>query len=463
MLFNTPQFFLFLATVLIAFYSAPRAWRKPLLLVASYWFYMSWNVKFVALLVTLTAIDYTAARWIEGTADVRRRKLALVASLAANLGFLGFFKYYNFAAANVAALLDLPARSFALDVVLPLGISFHTFQSISYVVDVYRGRQAAIRNPLDYALFIAFFPQLVAGPIVRARDFFRDLFEWRPPSNEELSRGALLVLLGLTKKMALADQFAQIADRYFGNLAAHPGVLTAWSGVTAFAMQIYFDFSGYTDMAIGMALLLGFHFPLNFRRPYLAPSVTEFWHRWHISLSLWLRDYLYIPLGGNRHGTWRTYRNLLLTMLLGGLWHGASWKFMLWGGYHGALLAVERALPDWSERKPWRALYPLRVAGTFALVTVGWVFFRAADLHDSVTVIGRLFAGPRGTMLWQRWQLDLALVALALAVLEERPGWFDRLAAAPAWAYGTAMALLLLCLELVGVTDISVPFVYFQF
>jgi alginate O-acetyltransferase complex protein AlgI len=452
MLFNTPQFFLFLLVILGMFHTAPRSWRKPLLLVASYWFYMSWNWRFAPLLLTLTAIDYTAARWLEAAADTRRRKLLLIVSITANLGFLGFFKYYNFLAGNAAALLSRPESVFALRIVLPLGISFHAFQSISYVVDVYRGRQAAIRNVVDYALFIAFFPQLVAGPIVRAHEFFKDLYSWRAPSGEELTRGTLLLLFGLTKKMVLADPFALIADRYFGSLAVHPGVLAAWSGVLAFAVQIYFDFSGYTDMAIGMALLMGFHFPLNFRRPYLAAGIAEFWRRWHMSLSSWLRDYLYIPLGGSRKGRLRTYANLMATMLLGGLWHGANWKFVLWGGYHGALLGAERA----TGRRIPRVI-------TFVLVAIGWVFFRAASLHDSVTVIGRMFWGPRGALLWERWQIDLILVTLALAILEEKYAWFERLVQAPAWLYGVAVALLLLGIELIGVTEVAVPFVYFQF
>jgi alginate O-acetyltransferase complex protein AlgI len=451
-LFNTPQFFVFLLVTLVLFYTAPASWRKPLLLAASYWFYMSWNWRFAPLLLTLTAIDYLAGRWIENAGGARRRKLLLIVSLAANLGFLGVFKYYNFLASQTALLLGRPENAFGLSIVLPLGISFHTFQSISYVVDVYRGRQAAVRNVLDYALFIAFFPQLVAGPIVRAHEFFGDLYRWRPPNGEELNRGALLVLFGLTKKMALADPFALMADRYFGGLAAHPGVLAAWSGVLAFAVQIYFDFSGYTDMAIGMALLLGFHFPVNFRRPYLAAGITEFWHRWHMSLSLWLRDYLYITLGGNRKGRLRTYVNLMATMLLGGLWHGANWKFVVWGGYHGALLGIERAAGRGFPR-----------VMTFGLVTIGWVFFRAASLRESVTIIGRMFAGPRGVWLWERWQLDLMLGVLVLTILEEKLEWFERLVKAPAWVYGAATALLLLSLELIGVTEVSVPFVYFQF
>jgi len=316
MLFFTVSYFVFFFCTITCFYLAPVKVRVPLLLAASYFFYMSWNWKFAPLLLTLTTIDYLAAIWIEQS---RHRKWALAVSLASNLGFLAVFKYYNFTASNVAALLGLPHQRFYFDIVLPLGISFHTFQSISYVVDVYRGQQKAIRKPLDYALYIAFFPQLVAGPIVRARDFFRDLYDWHAPSSEDIKRGGFLVALGLAKKVALADNFALVSDRYFSSVATQAGGAAAWGGVFAFAMQIFFDFSGYTDMAIGFARLLGFHFPVNFRQPYLAVSITDFWRRWHISLSSWLRDYLYIPLGGNRHGKLQTYRNLMITMLLGGL------------------------------------------------------------------------------------------------------------------------------------------------
>ena len=464
MLFNTTRFFVFLAVVLALFYALPLRFRKYLLLAASYFFYASWNPKFVALLLALTAIDYTAGLWLERSTESVRRRTILIASLTANLGFLGFFKYYNFAAGNIAWALGKPAHSFWLDIVLPLGISFHTFQSISYVVDVYRGQQRAVRSPVDYALFICFFPQLVAGPIVRARDFFRDLYHWRAPAAEEVSRGLFLIALGLTKKMAFADQFAAVANAYFGDLAANPGRLTAWCGVFAFGMQIYFDFSGYTDMAIGMAKLLGFHFPVNFRRPYLARSITDFWHRWHISLSTWLRDYLYIPLGGNRHGRWMTYRNLMLTMLLGGMWHGASWNFLIWGGYHGALLSVERAIRGGREqRQEWTLLYPLQAIFTFTLVLVGWVFFRAADLRQSLQVIGQMLAGGPGRMLLQPWHMGLVLVALVVAIAEERWEAVERLMTEPAWAYAAGLAVMLFCLEVFGVIDASIPFIYFQF
>jgi D-alanyl-lipoteichoic acid acyltransferase DltB (MBOAT superfamily) len=425
---------------------------------------MSWIPVFILLLLSLTAIDYGAARWIARTASPHLRKTALVVSLSANLGLLGFFKYYNFFAENIAHLLGRPSNAFALSIILPLGISFHTFQSMSYVIDVYRKEQEPIRSPIDYALFISFFPQLVAGPIVRAREFFGDLYAWRRPSTDEASQGILLVLLGLAKKTIMADQFAQIANAYFQDPAKQAGMLPAWSGAIAFGIQVYFDFSGYTDMAIGMAKLLGFHFPINFRRPYLASSITDFWHRWHISLSRWLRDYLYIPLGGNRGGRLKTYRNLMLTMLLGGLWHGANWNFVAWGGYHGALLSAERMFRGKKTvDRGWTVLYPVQAIGTFALATIGWVFFRAATFHQSVYVLGQMFTGARGTVPIPRWLAYLALLALVLAVMEEKNAWFEKVAVGPAWAYGAVCGLLLLSVELLGFGGPAVPFVYFQF
>lgn len=463
MLFNTLEFFAFLVVVLALFYTFPMSWRKPLLLIASYFFYLSWNPKFILLLLTLTVTDYVAALWI-GRLEGPGRKTALVFGLAANLGFLGFFKYYNFAASNLAHLIGKPDHAFYLDIVLPLGISFHTFQSMSYLVDVYRRQQEVIRNPLDYALFIAFFPQLVAGPIVRAREFFVDLLPWRPPSVDDLREGLLLIVLGLTKKMALADQFAQVADPYFKDLPHHPGTLTAWTGVGAFAMQIFFDFSGYTDMAIGFAKLFGFHFPMNFARPYLATGITDFWHRWHMSLSRWLRDYLYIPLGGNRGSLLFTYRNLMLTMLLGGLWHGASWNFVIWGGYHGLLLSIGRMMRGKGAAKPvplWR--WPIQVAFTFVLASIGWVFFRAATFNDSATVLRAMFSLAPGTsLLAPRHWLFIAL-SFVLALAEERYALSDRLVRGPRWRQAAALGATLFFLELFAVMDERIPFIYFQF
>ncbi len=457
MLFNTIQYFAFLTVVLLLFYLGPQAWRRVLLLAASYFFYMCWNPVFILLVLALTAIDYVSAVWMEHVSDPARRRWLLIASVGANLGFLGYFKYYNFFASNAAQLLGHAPDAFALSIILPIGISFHTFQSISYVVDVYRRQQEAIRNPIDYALFIAFFPQMVAGPIVRARDFFRDLNHWELPSAPQIQQGAFLVIFGLAKKMVLADQFALLSDGYFGNVAAHPGAVPAWCGAGAFAMQIFFDFSGYTDIAIGSAALLGFHFPLNFQRPYLAAGITEFWRRWHISLSSWLRDYVYISLGGNRGGAWKTYRNLMLTMLLGGIWHGASWNFAVWGAYHGALLSLERVLP---AKRLWR---PLSVAGTFVLVCVGWVFFRAATFGDATFVIGQMFANPHGSPTWKSWHYGLAAASLILGLVEEKTGWLSRLGDKSALVYASATAALLIGIELFGVTEQAIPFIYFQF
>jgi D-alanyl-lipoteichoic acid acyltransferase DltB (MBOAT superfamily) len=466
MLFNTLQYFLFFALVLMLFYASKGVARKWILLIASYCFYACWNWKFVPLLLTLTVIDYTAALWM---ARVRpdRRQLLLLVSVIANLTFLGFFKYYNFLAGNVAELLGMRPFSFSLAIVLPLGISFHTLQSISYVVDVYRREQKAISNPLDYALFICFFPQLVAGPIVRARVFFRDLYNWRAPSREDRSAGILMIVLGLVKKMAFADQFALVSDSYFNSFRAQPGMLTAWSGAIAFTLQIYFDFSGYTDIAIGSAKLLGFNFPPNFNRPFLAASITELWRRWHISFSTWLRDYIYVPLASGRRGELAIYRNLLITMTLGGLWHGASWNFVLWGLYNGALLSVERMWRVWRRKRPAGEnvvdLHALRVVRTFFLFATAAPFFRLHAFKDAFYVLQRMFSGSPGAQLFNAWQIGLILLSLLLAQAEEKLKWFERLVEGPAWAYAAAVTLGLLCLELFGVIEVQVPFVYFQF
>ncbi|HUI82523.1 MAG TPA: MBOAT family O-acyltransferase [Bryobacteraceae bacterium] len=449
--------------VLILFYASPLRLRRFVLLLSSYFFYMAWNPKFIALLLILTAIDYWAGQWIEKTVGPRR-VWALWISLGANLGFLGFFKYTNFLIDNLAWLAGVPPAGHHLAIVLPLGISFHTFQSISYVVDVYRRQQKAITDPIDYALFIAFFPQLVAGPIVRAHEFFGDLYHWRAPWAEEVQRGVVMILIGLVKKIVLADQFAGVADRYFNAVTGTPGTAAAWSGTIAFAMQIFFDFSGYTDIAIGCALLFGFHFPVNFRRPYLAHSLTDFWRRWHMSLSRWLRNYLYIPLGGNRHGTWHTYRNLILTMLIGGLWHGASWNFVIWGGYHGVILAIERMFGIHREAEvPRSHVRPIRTLLTFVLVTIGWVFFRARTLGDSLLTLHRMFTFENGSFLLDHRHIAFIAITLVVAIIEEKRQVLEHLGAAPAWVHAMGVALVLAAIEIFGVTDQSIPFVYFQF
>ena len=454
MLFSTPEYFAFFLATLTLFYFAPPRTRRPLLLAASYFFYATWNWKFIPLLLTLTAIDYLAAIWIEDRMG-RSRRIALIVSLTANLGFLFFFKYFGFAAKTFGVAVPF-------DIVLPLGISFHTFQSISYVVDVYRAQQKAIRRPLDYALFIAFFPQLVAGPIVRAHDFFADLYNWQQPSTSDIKRGCYLVVMGLTKKVALADNFALVSDKYFGSVATQPGGLETWAAIFCFAMQIFFDFSGYTDMAIGFALLLGFHFPPNFKRPYLAISITGFWRRWHISLSTWLRDYLYIPLGGNRKGATRTYLNLLITMALGGIWHGANWTFPIWGIYHGSLLALERMTGQGKIRnEAWGLKHLPRTVLTFVFVCIGWVIFRANTIQDALTVFqhsmrlhGRFTLEP---VLWAATGLSIFI-----ALLEEHAHLTDRMERLPIPVLSVALGVLVFLVEVLG-PPASRAFVYFQF
>jgi D-alanyl-lipoteichoic acid acyltransferase DltB (MBOAT superfamily) len=460
MLFTTFSFVVFLPVVLLLFYVLPRPARRYLLLAASLFFYMMWRAKFVILILGLITVDYFAALWISRRHGARRRA-ALLLSLTANVGMLGWFKYANFARETWLHLLHPHAAVAPLDIILPLGISFHTFQSISYVIDVYRGEQEVVTSYVDYALFVAFFPQLVAGPIVRAREFFHDLWNWHAPTGAEWQQGVAAILTGFVKKLILADQFSLVADRYFANPTALPGLLPAWTGTIAFALQIFFDFSGYTDIAIGVALLFGFHFPENFRRPYLSASITEFWRRWHMTLSRWLRDYIYISLGGNRRGALRTYLNLLLTMLLGGLWHGASWNFVIWGGYHGVLLAIERMV--WGRReRTGLARIPLTIL-TFLLVCVGWVFFRAKTFATAVFVLGQMLSRVPGHSLLTAWQWRMAIFALVVALAEEYRGLLSRLTIAPAWARTVAVIIALLAIELFSATDQTIPFVYFQF
>jgi D-alanyl-lipoteichoic acid acyltransferase DltB (MBOAT superfamily) len=460
MLFTTFNFLGFLIVVLTMFYLLPRPLRRYLLLAASLFFYMAWKARFVTLILGLITIDYLAALWIVHK-EGHQRRAALLVSLCANIGLLGYFKYTNFLRDTFLQILHPGTAVQPLDIILPLGISFHTFQSISYVIDVYRGEQPAIKSYIDYALFVSFFPQLVAGPIVRAKEFFADYFNWRPPTGEEWQRGFATILTGFVKKLIFADQFALVADRYYANPMAMPGLLPAWSATVAFALQIFFDFSGYTDIAIGVALLFGFHFPENFRRPYLSASVTEFWRRWHMTLSGWLRDYIYISLGGNRRGKIRTYANLMMTMLIGGLWHGASWNFVIWGGYQGAALAIERMV--WGrEEKKGLVRIPLTVL-TFAVVCIGWVFFRAKTFAAAAFAIGQMFSGTAGESLLSTTQVVLITVTLVVALAEEYEGALTRLSASPLWIRTAATVAALLAIELFTASDQSIPFVYFQF
>jgi alginate O-acetyltransferase complex protein AlgI len=395
MVFNSLTFVAFFAIVLLL-HSLPLPWsvKKLNLLVASYLFYAAWNPPFLLLLWASTLVDWLVARQMHRQPTPHRRKAWLAVSLAINLGFLGFFKYGQFLMENWQALVALAGVHYqppAWDVLLPVGISFYTFHSMSYTLDVYWRRVEPIPNLFDFALFVAFFTQLVAGPILRKADLVPQFARPRTATTDQLCWGLALMTLGLFEKVVLADgALAPSADAVFGNADA-VGAVDAWIGTLAFSGQIFCDFAGYSTAAVGAALCLGFSIPNNFRSPYGAIGFSDFWRRWHISLSTWLRDYLYIPLGGNRRGEWRTYHNLMATMLLGGLWHGANWTFVVWGGLHGAFLAAERWLKCLSER--WRlpsgwAVKLLLAAVTYLLVNIAWVFFRAKTLARAGIVLG---------------------------------------------------------------------------
>ena len=397
----------FLPLALALYWATPRRGRNLVLTLTSGLFYGWSNPLYLVLLLASTAIDWwaglvqTTGRWwplgveprplVPGGPRSPIQRAALVASVFSNLALLGFFKYFHFGLDSwnaLAAALDWDGAKLeaTLRVVLPLGISFYTFQSMSYSIDVFRGRARPMRSFVDFACFVWMWPQLVAGPIVRFTEIADQLRD-RRGTLLRFSRGIGFFAVGLAKKVLLANPCGKVADTVFD--AASSTALDAWYGLVAYSFQIYFDFSGYSDMAIGLGLMLGFVFPKNFDAPYRSRSITEFWRRWHLSLSTWLRDYLYVPLGGNRKGRFRTYLNLALVMLLGGLWHGASWNFVLWGAMHGALLACERAV---GPERLWGWLpAPLRVAGTFALVTLTWVPFRAADFAATREYYSRLF------------------------------------------------------------------------
>jgi alginate O-acetyltransferase complex protein AlgI len=400
MLFNSLTFVVFFLLVLAAYWTM-RSWeaRKNLLLVASYLFYGAWNPPFAALLFATTALDFYLGRKMGKVNTPQDRRLWLIISVAVNLSMLGFFKYGNFLLENfqwVLARGGIEYKPPHLDVFLPIGISFYTFHSLSYTLDIYRGVMRPTRSLRDFTLAVSFFPQLVAGPIVRADDFLPQLEAPPKPQSGRFLWGLFLMTLGLFEKIVLADTLlAGSADRVFG-YAGSLVALDSWMGVMAFAGQIFFDFAGYSTCAIGAALCLGFHLKDNFRFPYAAIGFSDFWRRWHISLSTFLRDYLYIPLGGNRQGPARAMVNLVIVMFLGGLWHGAAWTFVVWGLLHGSYLAIERLIkavfkeqPGWSKGFAFQLLIGLT---TYAAVLVTWVYFRAANFE----IASRLIAGMFG-------------------------------------------------------------------
>lgn len=498
MLFNSYTFVVFLLVVLALHY-ARLSWniKKINLLVASYLFYALWNPPFVILLWLSTVVDFFVGKKLYEIENPSRRKVLLVVSLVVNLGMLAFFKYGNFLLDNFIALSSAlgfefnPARP---DIILPVGISFYTFQTLCYTLDMYKRKHAPEKSLLDFSLFVTFFPQLVAGPIVRPDELIPQFKKPHYANREQFVKGALLLSLGLFMKVVMADTLlASPADMIFGAKQSLKAI-DAWLGVLAFSGQIFFDFAGYSTCAIGVAAMLGFHLPDNFKYPYAAIGFSDFWRRWHITLSTWLRDYLYIPLGGNRKGEARTYINLMLTMLLGGLWHGASWTFVVWGALHGIYLCVERLLKArfaganqqdqggqaliMEKEHAFRAsLVPAFLAGkkkqqfllalfTFFLVNITWVFFRAADFDTAGRMIASMFGfDENGIALMPT--IDMIKVGVVTIFLVSAH-WFMRnnsvwqLAKKARW-WIVAIVWSLLLFAIVLSQKSSDSFIYFQF
>ena len=473
MLFNSLTFIAFFAVVLALHY-APLPWqvKKFNLLIASYIFYGAWSPPFVLLLWFSTAVDWFVSKWIYVTEEQGKRRMLLWVSMAANLGLLGYFKYGGFLNENFATAMGAYGIAYTpakWDIVLPVGISFYTFQTMSYTLDVYFRNAKPAKSFLDFSLFVTFFPQLVAGPIVRPTDLIPQFATPRTATGRQLGWGLMLAVLGLFQKVVLADGLlAPVADKVFGTKEMLPA-LDAWIGTLAFSGQIFFDFAGYTTTAIGTALALGFSIPDNFRAPYAAIGFSDFWSRWHISLSTWLRDYLYIPLGGNRKGPTRTYVNLMTTMLLGGLWHGAAWTFVVWGGLHGLYLCVERMLKArFGEAAFWRTLGG-RIALallTYFLVNITWVFFRAQDFATARRMISSmLFIDRSGAPVLSGYFLITAAATVAAMLLVHWRMRHQTLHAEvqrwPALAVGLAWgAMLWLIVTTQGGGN---AFIYFQF
>lgn len=471
MLFNTISFWIFLVLVWTAYFALPMRRRWWVLLVASLYFYMAWRPEYVLLLIWSALIDFVVAKRIEHSAH---RFRWLLVSLVTNLGLLFVFKYWGFAQQSFSDLLALMGVQWTpvnLGLLLPVGISFYTFQTLSYTIDVYRGTLAVERSWTRFLLFISYFPQLVAGPIERASNLLPQLAAGSRINGANVVSGLQLAMWGLFKKTVIADRLGVYVDGIYLAPEQYNGptlLVATW----AFAFQIYCDFSGYTDIAIGVSRMFGFELMKNFDAPYFATSIRDFWRRWHISLSTWLRDYLYVSLGGNRGGEWNTYRNLFLTMLLGGLWHGASWNFVIWGALHGTFLAVSRATLDGRDAWLARSGIPawlsdgFRMFVTFHLVCFAWIFFRAGTFADAWAVLEGMALRMSGLPLmapvvFVQAGFGIVLLTIVDTLARRRPLWWQR-AAESDGVRAVACAVLLALVIHLGIES-NAQFIYFQF
>jgi D-alanyl-lipoteichoic acid acyltransferase DltB (MBOAT superfamily) len=484
MLFDSLQFAAFFPIVCGLFWTLPQRFRWLLLLVSSYYFYMCWRPEYALVLVLITAIDFCVGIALARAKEPKARKVILLTSLAANLGILFFFKYYDFAARSLNSLTATVVVP-ELAMVLPIGLSFHTFQSMGYTVDVYRRKVEPERDWGTFATFIVFFPQLVAGPIERADDLLPQLRHYENFDYSRVTSGLKLMAWGLFKKMVIADRLARLVDPVYASPESQSGLMLALATV-GFGYQIYCDFSGYSDIAIGTAEVLGVRLMMNFRAPYHSRSIREFWTRWHISLSTWFRDYVYIPLGGNRVSAGRWAFNILIVFFLSGIWHGANWTFFVWGLYHAALIIAGRVVQGFTHvlhgfgRREQRRHLPavVGIVWTFLLVMAGWVFFRAPSIHVAMTIFQRMAADWQSFLIparlvghlsligWQNW--DTIVICLALLALEigdtvalrfSIRKWLAEQSTVVRWA---AYYMLVLAL-IVGGQFNGPPFIYFQF
>ena len=473
MLFNSLTFIVFFAIILLL-HNLPISWRlkKSNLLIASYLFYAAWSPPFVILLWISTFVDWHVANKIYQQTNKRKRRLLLFVSIAVNLGMLGYFKYGEFLMQNFQGLMSAIGLNYQApdwNIILPVGISFYTFQTMAYSLDVYLKRAKPTDSLLDFSLFVTFFPQLVAGPIVRPTQLIPQFKVPKVATKSQLTWGLGLITLGLFNKIVIADGLlSEAADSAFGaKEILHP--MDAWLGTLAFSGQIFCDFAGYTTTAIGIALCLGFSLPDNFRFPYASIGFSDFWRRWHISLSSWLRDYLYIPLGGNRKAAWRTYANLMTTMLLGGLWHGAAWTFVVWGGLHGMYLAVERFLVSRMHHQTiWKRWLPRLFLGilTYFLINITWVFFRAQDFGTAMRMLDTMLTfDMTGKKVLPTIDIITVIVVISLMLCIH---WFmrnrqlhDVVKVIPNWVTGIFWGV---ALWLIIITQgESNAFIYFQF
>ena len=476
MLFNSFVFFVFLAVVLPLFYILPSKAKKPLLLIASYIFYGYWDYRFTGLLALSTIIDFFIGKKLAVTTVMAHRKKLLAASMIANLGILATFKYYGFFVASfepLAAIFGGKIDFLHMSIILPVGISFYTFQTMSYTIDIYRKRMEPSRSFIDFAVFVAFFPQLVAGPIERAKNLLPQISNLPRPTRKQFEKGVVLIITGLFRKVMIGDT----AGRYVDHIFAQPEIYKSPELLVAlflFSIQIYADFSGYTSIARGTAKLLGIELMKNFEQPYFSRNITEFWRRWHISLSSWLKDYLYISLGGNRKGLNRTYINLMITMLLGGLWHGASWNFVIWGGLHGLYLAVHKfMLGDKKISESFnnkgvksRTKFIFNILATYILVLFAWIFFRATTFETTTIFFSKMIHWEASEFVYQLTAITLAyyFAVFIFDFFEYTTGrhTFLLLLKNKGISWGILSALFIVTVVFMFQSE-PLPFVYFQF